>query len=113
MEANGSQVEHIPVLAGVLTEQISIPQDGVMVDATLGHGGHAYLFRENMSAEGTIVGLDVSQASIDVARSCLSNLSCRTVCSGSNYRCLMWLKTSIDKGRDQTGNSITCSSDSF
>jgi len=85
MEVNGSQVEHIPVLAGVLTGQISIPQDGVMVDATIGHGGHAYLFGENLNAEGMIVGLDVSQASIDVARSHLSDLRCKVVLVQENF----------------------------
>jgi len=85
METNDGQVEHIPVLAGVLTEQISIPPDGVMVDATIGHGGHAYLFGEKLDAEGMIVGLDVSEASIDVARKHLSELSCKVVLLRENF----------------------------
>jgi len=44
MEVNDSKVEHIPVLAETLVEQVNLPQDGVMVDATIGQGGHSFLF---------------------------------------------------------------------
>ena len=85
METNGSQVGHIPVLADTLIEQISIPPDGVMVDATIGHGGHAYLFGRTMSEDGLIVGLDIDPASLEVARERLRGLACKTALLHANF----------------------------
>ncbi len=85
MEVNGSQVEHIPVFADVLIEQISLPPDGVMVDATIGQGGHAYLFGKKLSSEGVIVGLDVDRASIDVARHKLVDIDCKVILLQENF----------------------------
>ena len=43
MESVGP-VKHVPVLARTLAERIILSQDAVMVDATVGQGGHSYLF---------------------------------------------------------------------
>ncbi|MFZ0034377.1 MAG: 16S rRNA (cytosine(1402)-N(4))-methyltransferase, partial [Sedimentisphaerales bacterium] len=56
---DGSATEHISVLADVLAEQIGLPQDAVMVDATIGHGGHSLLFGQRLGPKGAIIGLDV------------------------------------------------------
>jgi 16S rRNA (cytosine1402-N4)-methyltransferase len=79
MLSNDSSVEHIPVLAERLAEQISIPPDGVMVDATIGHGGHACLFGRILGPSGTIIGLDVDGKVLEKARSKLSDLACKCV----------------------------------
>ncbi|AQT70120.1 Ribosomal RNA small subunit methyltransferase H [Anaerohalosphaera lusitana] len=77
--------EHIPVLAGILAEQITVPTDGVMVDATLGHGGHSSLFGSKMSPGGTIIGLDVDEKSLTRAQLELSDLECRVVLIRENF----------------------------
>ncbi len=56
---NDVPIKHIPVLADTLLQQISLPRDAVMVDATIGHGGHAYLLGEKLGSEGHIIGFDV------------------------------------------------------
>jgi 16S rRNA (cytosine1402-N4)-methyltransferase len=56
---DGSIIEHTPVLAGTLAEQIKLPSDGVMVDATIGQGGHSLLLGKTLGPEAVIVGLDV------------------------------------------------------
>ncbi|MHC4690444.1 MAG: 16S rRNA (cytosine(1402)-N(4))-methyltransferase, partial [Planctomycetota bacterium] len=53
-----STIEHVPVLASKLAELVSLPQDAVMVDSTIGHGGHSLLFGRFLGPEGVIVGLD-------------------------------------------------------
>jgi len=85
MEVNGSRVEHIPVLAGTLAEQINLPPDGVMVDATIGHGGHSLLFGRTLGPEGVIIGLDVDKKAIQRARSRLKELACNVVLLNSNF----------------------------
>jgi len=82
---NPAEVEHVPVLADALTEQISLPQDGVMVDATMGHGGHSFLFGTTLGAAGTLVGLDVDSGSLARARERLAPLACRVILLKSNF----------------------------
>jgi len=82
---NGSIIEHIPVLAEILTEQIKLPPDGVMVDATIGHGGHSYLFGRTLGPEGVIVGLDVDKNAIRRAQFKLKDLPCKIILLHSNF----------------------------
>jgi 16S rRNA (cytosine1402-N4)-methyltransferase len=85
LEVSGSTVEHVPVLAGALAEQIRLPQDGVMVDATIGHGGHSYLFGSTLGPKGVIVGLDVDSDAIRRARSRLEDLACNVILIRANF----------------------------
>jgi len=85
MEVNGSIVEHIPVLAGTLTEQINLPLDGVMVDATIGHGGHSFLFGKILGPEGVIIGFDVDKNAIRRAHFILKDLACRVILVCGNF----------------------------
>ena len=82
---NESIVEHIPVLAGKLAEQIHLPPDGVMVDVTIGQGGHSYLFGQTLGPEGVIIGLDVDPKAIQKAESRLKGLSCRVILRHCNF----------------------------
>jgi 16S rRNA (cytosine1402-N4)-methyltransferase len=83
---NDTNVEHVPVLAERLAEQIScLPQDGVMVDATIGHGGHSFLFGQRLGPAGTLVGFDLDSRSLERARERLAALSCKVVLLQSNF----------------------------
>jgi len=82
---NSSAIEHIPVLAETLAEQINLPRDGVMVDATVGHGGHSYLFGKNLGPEGVIFGLDVDKESIQRAQFNLKDLTCKVILIHANF----------------------------
>jgi 16S rRNA (cytosine1402-N4)-methyltransferase len=80
-----STIEHVPVLAGTLAEQINLPPDGVMVDTTIGQGGHSLLFGKFLGPEGVIIGLDVDENAIRAASSRLKNLTCKVVLFNSNF----------------------------
>lgn len=82
---DGTSIEHIPVFADTLTEQISLPRDGVMVDATIGHGGHSLLFGRTLGPEGTILGLDLDEKSIQRAQLTLKSLTCRVILENCNF----------------------------
>jgi len=82
---SGLTDEHIPVLATTLAEWIRLPQDGVMVDATIGHGGHSLLFGQKLGPKGTILGLDIDEKSIQRAHLSLKNLKCRLILANSNF----------------------------
>jgi len=83
---NGSIIEHIPVLAEILAEQIKLPPDGIMVDATIGQGGHSYQFGKTLGPEGVIVGLDVDKNAIRRAQFfILRDLACKVILLHSNF----------------------------
>jgi 16S rRNA (cytosine1402-N4)-methyltransferase len=80
-----SEIEHVPVLAESLAEQIDLPPDGVMVDATIGHGGHSRLFGAHLGPQGVLVGFDVDPKSLDRARARLAGLACKVILVPSNF----------------------------
>ncbi len=82
---DGSTTEHIPVLAEVLAEQIKLPKDAVVVDATIGQGGHSLLFGKRLGPKGAIIGLDVDINAIRRAQSVLEGLLCRVILVNSNF----------------------------
>ena len=82
---NSSAVEHIPVLTEALAEQISLPSDGVMVDATIGQGGHSLLFGQTLGPEGVIVGLDADKNTVRRAQLRLQSLACKVIVVHSNF----------------------------
>ena len=80
--------EHIPVLAEILVEQINLPTDAVMVDATIGHGGHSYLFAKQLGPDGIIIGMDVDEDALKKAEGVLKGVDCRVILVHSNFSCL-------------------------
>lgn len=77
--------EHIAVLKQALAEQITLPRDGVMLDATVGYGGHSLLFGKQLGPDGMIVGLDVDESCIIRAHINLSSLACKVVLVRANF----------------------------
>ncbi len=84
-EVNGLTVEHIPVLAKTLAERIKLPPDGVMVDATVGHGGHSLLLGGALGPEAVIVGMDIDQNAVQRAHATLEPLACKVILVHSNF----------------------------
>ncbi len=82
---NEAVAGHIPVLAKTLIEQINLSPDAVMVDATIGQGGHSYLFGKTLGPGAVIVGLDMDKKSIHRAQSRLQDLACRVILIHSNF----------------------------
>ena len=82
---NGAATEHIPVLADALAERIKLSQDAIMVDATIGNGGHSLLLGKGLGPEGVIIGLDVDIDAVRRAQSLLNRPSCRVILVNSNF----------------------------
>jgi 16S rRNA (cytosine1402-N4)-methyltransferase len=51
-------VVHVPVLAAELIEQLEPRPGAVVVDCTVGGGGHARLVAERIGSDGTLIGID-------------------------------------------------------
>ena len=85
MNMDSSAIEHVSVLAEALAEQIKLPQDAVMVDATIGHGGHSLLFGKNIGPDGLVFAFDIDENSLRKAKSTLKDLECRVIFVHSNF----------------------------
>jgi len=85
MEVNRPTVEHVSVLARTLAEQINLPLDGVMVDATIGYGGHSLLFGLSLGSQGVIVGFDVDRQALEAAQVRLKELRCKVILINENF----------------------------
>lgn len=59
--------EHIPVLLAEVMEYLAPAPGDVLLDATVGHGGHARAFLEATAPDGRVVGLDADPAAIEQA----------------------------------------------
>jgi 16S rRNA (cytosine1402-N4)-methyltransferase len=82
---DGQRPEHIPVLADALLEHLALPQGGTVVDATVGLGGHAIRVLDKLGKEGRLIGLDVDEANLNVARERLSLWADRVVLRRRNF----------------------------
>ena len=85
-DRNNSPNEHIPVLASILAEHISLPADGIMIDATMGYGGHSALLGRSLGPEGLILGLDFDEECLRKAQGTLSELDCNTILVRENFK---------------------------
>jgi 16S rRNA (cytosine1402-N4)-methyltransferase len=82
---NGSITEHIPVLAKTIAERIEIPPDGVIVDATIGHGGHSFLLGKTLGPDAVIIGMDIDWNAVRRAQDKLKTLVCKVILLHSNF----------------------------
>ncbi|MDD5135527.1 MAG: 16S rRNA (cytosine(1402)-N(4))-methyltransferase RsmH [Phycisphaerae bacterium] len=81
---NNTPAEHISVLAE-FAAGISLKKNAVVVDATIGLGGHARIFAKSLSKEGTLLGLDIDQNSLDAAKRNLDDLQCKVLLVRDNF----------------------------
>jgi 16S rRNA (cytosine1402-N4)-methyltransferase len=56
-----------------------------MVDATIGHGGHSFLFGSKLGPQGTLVGFDLDSQSLERAEKRLAGLACKVILVKSNF----------------------------
>lgn len=78
---------HTPVLAREVLELLAPKSGDVVVDATLGLGGHARLLGERLGPEGVLIGLDMDPANLATARQRLdeAKLQCRVELVHANF----------------------------
>jgi 16S rRNA (cytosine1402-N4)-methyltransferase len=70
---------HVPVLLDEVLDWLRPCPGGVLVDGTLGGGGHTRALAERVGPEGLIVAMDRDPAAIEAARTSLAGLPVKTV----------------------------------
>lgn len=59
------ETRHIPVLLEEVKEMLHLQKGMVVVDATLGSGGHTSMLLQEVAPTGTVIALDTDQAALD------------------------------------------------
>lgn len=98
-------VQHTPVLLQEVMDQLA-PQPGQwLLDATLGHGGHAEAYLERTKPDGRVVGLDADPDAAAIARKRLESYGDHVTILNNNFANL---KDSIlGGGILQRGSTLT------
>ena len=81
----GETPAHIPVLPREVCELLDPRPGDVVLDATVGMGGHARLLGERIGETGTLIGLDVDPGNLDVVRARLADGRCRVELRRANF----------------------------
>ncbi len=82
-ENDNYQAGHIPVLLEPILDILQFPENGTIIDCTLGQAGHSVALGQRLGPDGTIIGLDVDSDSLTVARENLKSVQCKT----RTFRC--------------------------
>ncbi len=78
-------LDHTPVLVRAVGELLAVRPGEVVVDATVGLGGHARLFAEALGKDGILIGLDMDPANLELARRILADAQSRVELINANF----------------------------
>lgn len=79
------EFKHKSVLLEETIRNLKVKPDGIYVDGTLGGGGHAYEVCRQLSAKGSLIGIDQDEAAIEAAGEQLQEFGDRVTIIRSNY----------------------------
>ena len=75
-EADGrAEPQHVPVLLEESLNFLNVRAGGVVVDATLGFGGHSLAIAKRLGGSGRLICFDRDQAAMELARARLAELA--------------------------------------
>ena len=84
------EIAHVSVLLQEVIQGLDLRAGDVVLDATLGGGGHTYAIAERVGNTGTVIALDADQAALDRSTDKLQTLSDKTgvhiILEQSNFR---------------------------
>lgn len=78
-------IEHVPVLLDEVIEYLDCMEKKVIVDCTIGEGGHAKKILENLGSSGILLGIDQDQDALVAARKRLASFGERVVLIWDNF----------------------------
>lgn len=78
--------KHESVLLKETVDMLSIREDGIYADGTLGGGGHGSAICERLNREGILIGIDRDRDALSAAEKRLSGFSCQKTYIQSEYR---------------------------
>lgn len=80
-----SDIVHVPVLGEEILKLFSARPGDMLLDATLGQGGHAQMYLEATAGSGTVVGIDADPKALAVAQKRLAKYGQRVQYVVANF----------------------------
>lgn len=81
-----STAQHIPVMNAEVQEQLSLKAGDIVVDCTLGLGGHAKSCAEKVGDQGRVIGIDRDGQALALAKENLAEVAGRYSFIHNDYR---------------------------
>jgi 16S rRNA (cytosine1402-N4)-methyltransferase len=78
-------VGHDPVLLQETLDALAIVPGAIVVDCTLGRGGHALEIAKRLGPDGTLIGLDADPRNLEFAQQRLADVPCKTRLFHANF----------------------------
>ncbi len=85
---SGTNPPHVSVLYQSIITALRPKSSGLYVDGTVGAGGHAWGILHSSSPDGKLLGLDVDEKALEIARERLASFTDRVRLSHSSYSAL-------------------------
>jgi len=82
----GLTITHTPVLLKEVISGLDIQKSDIVVDGTLGGGGHAKAICKELGEEGVFIGLDVDQDAVDRVKILLEDTAPKKIFFTENFR---------------------------
>ena len=79
---------HITVLEKEAVDALALSSDAVVVDATLGAGGHSQRIAAKLGTNGTLIGIDADKTAIEAAKDLFKDVPCTVRLVEGNFRTL-------------------------
>jgi 16S rRNA (cytosine1402-N4)-methyltransferase len=93
------EYRHQPVLLAEVLQHLKLPKGGIVVDATVGAGGHALGIIEALGKQGFLVGLDVDNEALDAAAKTLAPFGQQIKLIRESYKNLDKVLTALSLGK--------------
>ena len=84
-EASQAAPLHAPVLPTEVLECLAPRPGEIVVDATVGAGGHAWLLASGLGTQGRFFGFDVDEAALQIAGRRLADCACKVALLRRNF----------------------------
>lgn len=98
-----SKPSHVPVLPEEVVKFLVQRPDAILVDATVGLGGHTALMLAKLNSAGKIIGIDQDEQALRVANDNLKANQDRVILVRGNFRDLIQLVQSAARFRNVDG----------
>ena len=85
-EGNNLIVTHIPVMPEEVDHYLNCRPGQIILDCTLGEGGHAYFLASKISPGGSLIGMDRDEEALEVARGKLNKFGEIIKIEQANFR---------------------------
>ena len=79
-------MSHITVLKAEAVDALSLTEDSVVIDCTLGAGGHADTILQKLGTNGIYVGIDADASAVEAAKEHFASVSAHTHFVTANFK---------------------------